>query len=283
MRGGEMPRRGISTGDHRWGVPSGATRKRGLQPRQEEAKIKAGWAARDMGGVARAGQVELLHPVPDKLREAPFGHPYPAVFGVQVKAAAAFAGAAVQGRAGILRVAGDPVLGVDGENDVPDVRVGAVEGVGGGLFDLGDVCGKMRAEGGYFWLLVKPCGDHHIFGSQQGVAGFNPIALPIYFLFNGSDTRLIPDWKMIAFDILLEAGYDFIPRHVPMRLIALILCAGQPEGPVGGQEVKGVPAIIAPCVPRLSSLFKNNMLAATLFQVVTGCQTGLSATDDNRF
>jgi hypothetical protein len=87
---------------------------------------------------------------------------------------------------------------------------------------------------------------------------------------------------MEALDILLEISNDLPLRHEAVRLVALVLRTGQAERPVGRQQGKRVPAVIAPGIGSLGSLLEHDMLQAALVQIVAGGKTCLPAADDDR-
>src|SRR3972149_3367748 len=136
-------------------------------------------------------------------------------------------------------------------------------------------------EGRLFWPL-KQAGSHDdVVGPPRLILRSDQIPFALRVLLNRCDAHAEADGEVKALHVLLEGPHNFIARHVTVRLIAPILCAGQPEGPVGSHEGERVPAVIAPGVPGLRGLLKNEMLAASLSQVVTCGKPGLTSTNDN--
>jgi hypothetical protein len=78
----------------------------------------------------------------------------------------------------------------------------------------------------------------------------------------------IPYREVVAIDVSFKVGHHLFPIHEGVRLIAVVLSAGQLDHPVGGDQGEGIPAV-APGIGRPGRFFKDHMLATVIFKVVT--------------
>src|SRR5262249_58867897 len=82
--------------------------------------------------------------------------------------------------------------------------------------------------------------------------------------------------------IFLQISDDLLPGHKAIGIVALILGTRQSSLPVWRVEDKGVPAMVAPGIAWLIRLFKDDMVAALLTQVVADRKPCLSPTNNDR-
>jgi hypothetical protein len=77
----------------------------------------------------------------------------------------------------------------------------------------------------------------------------------------------------------LEKGHDLIPRHEPIRVLALVFEAGQLAPPVGDHKSERGPAI----PPRLGDprAFEDEMIDGTPSQMIARGKASLASPDDD--
>jgi hypothetical protein len=116
---------------------------------------------------------------------------------------------------------------------------------------------------------------------QISVSASDQKTLPQRVLFNRVNPHLVMNGEMKTLDILFKGSNDLFARHKAMRVATLVFRTRQAERPVRGVKGKGVPAVVAPGIPCLDSLFENDMLPASPAQVIADRQPGLPAADDD--
>src|SRR5215469_2369337 len=86
---------------------------------------------------------------------------------------------------------------------------------------------------------------------------------------------------MKARHIALEIGDDLGPGHEAVGVIAPIIRTRELRLPVGRVEGEGIPAMVAPGIPRRVRLLEDDMVPALPAQMVAERKPGLAATDDD--
>ncbi len=139
---------------------------------------------------------------------------------------------------------------------------------------------QSRCKGRNLGALKKAGRQDDVVRSVFPISRAHAVARPVSQQFHGRDIHAEDHRQAVGIHIALEGRDYFVARHEAVGIIAGVLCARQPERPIGRHQGKAVPAL-APGVTRPIGLFQHNVLPAMLLEPIAGCQPGLPAADDH--
>jgi hypothetical protein len=127
------------------------------------------------------------------------------------------------------------------------------------------------------WLLIRPRRDHDVPGMKLAARGRPKEEAAVVARVQRGDIDPLAHGRSDDFGVSDEMLDDLVSSHEPVRVITLVLEAGQLNGPVGRHETEAVPA----CVPRPAdpAALQDHVIDPGSRQLVAQGEPGLPGSD----
>ena len=145
--------------------------------------------------------------------------------------------------------------------------------------DLHNARRQVGAERQDFGLLKEAGSDDHV--CRLVIACGCRDSIPAVHRFHCQGACPETDRRLETRRISLQVADDLVARQESVRLIACILVSGQAQLPVGRDQRKRVPPLVAPGSGEPGSLLENQVRSAIFLEAAARGEPGLSSADND--